>query len=1293
MSRLRKPRNAILAGLVAAGAVAAAVSFWVSPEEVAETSGPTATQPWQGKVLRVARAAGGEGGLQQCQRAAESDAWSCSPARQGAAIAPGTMLRTDDRTRAHLRLGDGTRLALDRSTELRLDAALDRSGSLSKGGLVADVVKQPGSRVTIKLPRGRIEVLGTKFALRTMGQASALDVSRGAVMLYDDKERAVKVRAGEEGRAYPGQAPYASSAPALGSALSWSETGEGESKAQVRGLGELKAKKPGETKERAGAVRLTSHKVKTRIVDGFARTEVEEVFTNTTSDVLEGIYRFPMPPDAQIERLALEVDGELKEGAFVDRDRASAIWRGAIVNAQKRRPKPREEIIWVPGPWKDPALLEWQRGGRFELRIFPIPKNGSRRVVLTYTQVVAPTGGVRRYVYPLPHDPSGSTKVDDFSVDVQVRGHDEQLGISTHGYALSRGRQGQADSLTMHASGFVPTGDLVVEYATSGRDRELSAWAYAPSAADIENAKNRAASKPSKSKTPAGGSAKSNSADTVPLLGAGTDVSSPYVALSLRPKLPRRSDGAQRAYVLLVDASRSMYGERYRRGSELAARLVQELDRLDRFTVMACDTTCRTMAGGLRTPSNEAAGQVADFLKGVAPEGGSDPAASIRAAAAVASTAEGRDLRVVYIGDGTPTVGPIREGFITDAVTTAMAGHGTVTAVAIGSDADLDSLGAMARGGGGVVLPYAPGQKLVEVAYAILGASYGAGLSQVRLELPEGMVEMAPKQLDTIPAGGEAIVVARMTKPNVSGTVVLRGKVGDRDFEQHYPLQVTTSSDSGNAFVPRLYAAKRIGDLQREGSAKAREEAVALSSRFNVASRFTSLLVLESAAMFRAFGLDNSRSAPIWTGEQQATAVASKGQLEPSEDEKADSLDDLDVSTLGALGGAGSGYGDGKSVSKSKKSKGARAKDEAFAGPPPASTPRPAATRARPPAPKLSCAPGDPLCGADPFGGSSVGPPPRRRRGRRMIPMRRVWHRVGQVATNRTVPLAASADKISKAEAELASNPNRRSALQKLYTAYALSGELSKASKLIERWSAKEVLDPEALTARADLAARRGNRELAIRILGSVVDVRPGDIPSQRRLARLHRWAGSPALGCRHAIAIAQLRQKDAKLLAEAVFCGRKTGEGRLAEGMLNAASSKTRKRAETLLKRMKDGADKLRGELRLTATWQGSGQDLDIALIHPDGHRVSWLGAPTKAIITAEDVTSTSREGLSLLGSKAGEYLIEVVRVKGTGPVSGSMVVRAGGTTRTIPFSMQGQRLALGTVRMRWQSRLVRAW
>ena len=71
--------------------------------------------------------------------------------------------------------------------------------------------------------------------------------------------------------------------------------------------------------------------------------------------------------------------------------------------------------------------------------------------------------------------------------------------------------------------------------------------------------------------------------------------------------------------------------------------------------------------------------------------------------------------------------------------------------------------------------------------------------------------------------------------------------------------------------MPRLYAAARIADLEREGTDDAKQSAIALSSRFNVASRYTSLLVLESAAMFKAFGLDNTRFSPEWSGEDVAS--------------------------------------------------------------------------------------------------------------------------------------------------------------------------------------------------------------------------------------------------------------------------------------------------------------------------------------------------------------------------------------------------------------------------------------
>ena len=81
-------------------------------------------------------------------------------------------------------------------------------------------------------------------------------------------------------------------------------------------------------------------------------------------------------------------------------------------------------------------IAQSARGGRFELKIFPIPKRGSRRVVLAYTETIAPVGGVRRYVYPLPQATASDLRVDTATMDVQVIGADPVIPVRARGYEL-----------------------------------------------------------------------------------------------------------------------------------------------------------------------------------------------------------------------------------------------------------------------------------------------------------------------------------------------------------------------------------------------------------------------------------------------------------------------------------------------------------------------------------------------------------------------------------------------------------------------------------------------------------------------------------------------------------------------------------------------------------------------------------------------------------------------------------------------------------------------------------------
>src|SRR6185295_19196991 len=256
----------------------------------------------------------------------------------------------------------------------------------------------------------------------------------------------------------------------------------------------------------------------------------------------------------------------------------------------------------------------------------------------------------------------------------------------------------------------------------------------------------------------------------------------PYVALLLRPELPLRAEYQPRDYVLVVDSSRSMIGENYRRALAVVDRTIRELDRYDRVSVLACDSECQSWPGGYQAPGDAAAEVAGRFLRGIEPEGASDLALAVSRAVAPGERNSSRALRVVYVGDGTPTVGPIHPALLRRALSDALPRGASLSAVAIGSDADRSSLQALTEAAGGVTMAFSPGQSAAEVAYAVLGASYGYTLKNARLTLPEGLVAVAPERLGSIAAGAEELVVARLTQPDVEGEAVLQGELAGEEF-------------------------------------------------------------------------------------------------------------------------------------------------------------------------------------------------------------------------------------------------------------------------------------------------------------------------------------------------------------------------------------------------------------------------------------------------------------------------------------------------------------------------------
>ncbi len=1274
----RRSRRSLWLLLAACASIGTSAAIGIVIADHQRTPRAAATSGWHGKVAKISRSGAGaasEPGLTVVTPSGKL------PLGEGAAIEVGMRLATDGRTRARLALDDGSSIVLDRATEVVVEST-PRTLSVGEGAVLADVAHVEGApSAKVKTPNGVVNILGTKLTVTAAADRTNVEVLRGEVEVKSETETQ-KVAAGQEG--VVGKDGKVDVAPAndLAQRAAFGEqllsTHNEDAEAPASGLGELRARRPGRTDEKDRAVRLQKHAVKVRIAGNVARTEIDETFANDTDDELEGIYRFPLPPGAQIERLALEVDGKLLDGEFIDKAKASAIWRGAIHNAAPKQPRPKEEIVWVPGPWHDPALLEWQRGGRFELRIFPIPKRGSRRVVIAYTEAVAPVSGIRRYVYPLPRGSSSKITVDEFSVDAQVLGHDPKVPVRVRGYELARkeaeGAEAEAGPARLSTTmmSFTPSGDLAIEYGLPDKKSELTAWAYRAEQATPEVKKAK---------------------DVDPI---GAD---PFVAIALRPKLPRWSDSKPRDQVIVVDAGRAMYGERFARAKRLAIQMTQEMDRRDRVTVIACDVSCKTLPGGFVAPGAPSAHDVDAFLQGITPDGASDLVGAVRAASKIGGHDSGRDLRISVLSDGVATAGYRSAARVSAEVADAVHdGRALVVTVPIGADADVNLLSDVARGGGGVVVPYQPGQRLEAAALEVLNATYGTTLRDVEVVLPDGLRDTAPSSIAPLRAGAETIITARMSGDAVKGDVVLRGKVGGDPFEARYPIEVRATTDAGNAFVPRLFAAARIVDREREPGDAAHAELVALSRRFAVPSRATSLLVLESEAMFKAFGIERAGHAAQWTGEalaQGAMATTATALGDPNEasgplsnafaDEEASgglaSLDSAPAKkSAPGFGGGGSGPGD-LGVAQ-----------------------RPAATAAPRMAPAPAAPPPATRSGSDdlPFTIDAEG--------RRHFKVERldrdVWNQVPRggrfmkkVFVRRATLHADAApaipvDKIAQARAAVAAAPDERAKHKDLARLLAVSGQLDELADTLESWSARDPLDVDVIVGRADVAARRGDRETALRILGGALAasaLTPSDaFTVAQAVGRSFDRLGKPE-ACAFHVTAAELRPSDAEALARAITCERAQGRATSSERWLAGLDAPKRNAVTAAITKVETSrAESAVGDIVVSATWSG-GADLDIALVDPAGRRAGAVTRMKGARI--EGATSRDHETVALSSGEAGSFVVEVVRANatdGAGPVSGTVNVRAFGQTRAIPFTLTGARAQVGRIDARWQAELV---
>ncbi len=130
-------------------------------------------------------------------------------------------------------------------------------------------------------------------------------------------------------------------------------------------------------------LRLEQAAVSVSFSGDVAETVLELNFRNDGERAVEGEFVLPLPDGATVSGYALEVNGKLRDGVVVEKERARTAYETV-----KRR------MI-------DPGIVEREAGNIYRTKVYPVPARGTKRLRIRYNETLRPSARGLDYSLPL----------------------------------------------------------------------------------------------------------------------------------------------------------------------------------------------------------------------------------------------------------------------------------------------------------------------------------------------------------------------------------------------------------------------------------------------------------------------------------------------------------------------------------------------------------------------------------------------------------------------------------------------------------------------------------------------------------------------------------------------------------------------------------------------------------------------------------------------------------------------------------------------------------------------------
>ncbi len=537
------------------------------------------------------------------------------------------------------------------------------------------------------------------------------------------------------------------------------------------------------------------HKVDVTITGRTAVTKVDQEFYNPTGHVLEGEYIFPIPKGAVINKFSMYINGRETRAELLDAAKARRIY---------------EEIVRKR---LDPALLEYRDQSLFRVRVFPIEPRSTKRVVLSYTEILEQDNGTVSYLYPLNTEKFSARELQLVSINVAINTNLPLKSIYSTSHNVDVVRKSDTKALISYEEQHTrPDTDFRLYYTLSRKDVDVSLLTY--------REKNQDG----------------------------------YFFLDICPAY-ETSTYAAKDITFVLDVSGSMKGEKLVQAKKALVYCLSKLNPGDRFELIRFSTEAEALFGGLKQANQGNLNQAYEFLKGLQAVGGTQMEEALRLALSGRenpSENRSRPHMIIFITDGRPTIGETDEGKLLEKIKKANPGAIRVFTFGIGYEINthlLDKITELTRAYRSYISPKEDITEAIARFYDKVGSPV---LTDLKLSFPGGLRVSYPyPRLDKLPDlfKGSSLTLLGRYHGSGKATVVLTGKINNTEKQYTYTLDFP-ETDTRHAFIPAIWAARRIGMLLDQmrlygENEELKQEIILLARTHGIITPYTSMLILE----------------------------------------------------------------------------------------------------------------------------------------------------------------------------------------------------------------------------------------------------------------------------------------------------------------------------------------------------------------------------------------------------------------------------------------------------------------